>query len=362
MQELKTGEIIRELRKSKNITQEKLAEILGITSAAVSKWESGITYPDLQTFPILARYFHVSIDFLMGFSSTISQSERERICCDVTDLIKAGSYDNALSLWDYYIRQYINDLKLKYDLANLLSVNLSVMAKDQKALHQLIHKLIRVYEQCLESDELEVKQGAYFQIGNLYIALQDYDLAYKALSQIPTQKVNPRLLLNMISVNKGDFLTAKTNIQTDILKAINEILMGLSYLIMVHQFAQNWSEVICLFKLQLDLLKTFELTPFLGIGSVLQLASVLCERGKIDDAAHELDSFLNDVTEDEHYKSISDIPLFADTVSSETDPMSSGISSTCTMLFAGISAKLIEAGQVETVQRFGEYLGIKEKG
>lgn len=48
MQELKTGEIIRELRKSKNITQEKLAEILGITSAAVSKWESGITYPDLQ--------------------------------------------------------------------------------------------------------------------------------------------------------------------------------------------------------------------------------------------------------------------------------------------------------------------------
>ncbi|MGN0353330.1 MAG: helix-turn-helix domain-containing protein [Roseburia sp.] len=359
MQQLKTGEIIRELRKSKNITQEKLAEILGISSAAVSKWESGSTYPDIQTLPILARYFHVSIDFLMGFSNTISQEEREQICQEVTDLIKVSSYDKALALWDYYVRQYINDLKLKYDLANLLSTNLLVMVKDPKLLNELLHKLIRVYEQCLESDDLEIKQGAYFQIGNLYIALQDYDSAYKALSQIPTQKVNPRLLLNMISVSKGDYLTAKTNIQTDILKAINEILMELSHLVTVNQSAQNWDEVVRLFRLQLDLLKVFELTPFIGIGTVLQLANALCNMGKINDAANELDHFLNNVTENKDYGKISDIPLFADTDASKTDVVPCGISAACMMLFTDISAKLIDAGQTGTVQRFREYFGIE---
>lgn len=59
------GKNISELRKAKGITQEMLAEVVGVTSQAVSKWESGGT-PDVELLPLLADYFSVSIDKLFN--------------------------------------------------------------------------------------------------------------------------------------------------------------------------------------------------------------------------------------------------------------------------------------------------------
>jgi len=59
---LKIGENIKRLRLSQNITQEKLASYLNVSCAAVSKWESGDTYPDITLLFPLAYFFKVSID------------------------------------------------------------------------------------------------------------------------------------------------------------------------------------------------------------------------------------------------------------------------------------------------------------
>lgn len=60
------GDKILEIRKKKNITQEELAAELGVTAAAVSKWENGYTFPDLFMLCALADYFHVTTDELLG--------------------------------------------------------------------------------------------------------------------------------------------------------------------------------------------------------------------------------------------------------------------------------------------------------
>ena len=62
MERLPVGKIIQGLRKAKGITQEELAEVLGVSSAAISKWEHGQMYPDITLFPVIARYFNISID------------------------------------------------------------------------------------------------------------------------------------------------------------------------------------------------------------------------------------------------------------------------------------------------------------
>ena len=59
---VKLGEKIRELRKQRGITQEKLAERLGVTFQAVSKWENGATMPDVLLIPAIASFFGVSTD------------------------------------------------------------------------------------------------------------------------------------------------------------------------------------------------------------------------------------------------------------------------------------------------------------
>lgn len=63
------GEQILFLRKNRGITQEQLAQKLGITNQAVSKWESGQCMPDIQLLPEIAEYFKVSVDELMGRTS-----------------------------------------------------------------------------------------------------------------------------------------------------------------------------------------------------------------------------------------------------------------------------------------------------
>ncbi len=60
------GKNIQELRKQENITQEELAAQLGVTAAAVSKWENNYTLPDIMMLCALADYFEVTTDELLG--------------------------------------------------------------------------------------------------------------------------------------------------------------------------------------------------------------------------------------------------------------------------------------------------------
>lgn len=61
MKEINLGRVLIENRRKRGITQEELAEYIGVSKAAVSKWEIGMTYPDISLLPRLASYFNISI-------------------------------------------------------------------------------------------------------------------------------------------------------------------------------------------------------------------------------------------------------------------------------------------------------------
>lgn len=65
--QLNLGTKIRELRRRDGRTQEALAETLGVTAQAVSRWESGGSYPDVEMIPSIANYFGITIDELFGY-------------------------------------------------------------------------------------------------------------------------------------------------------------------------------------------------------------------------------------------------------------------------------------------------------
>ncbi len=73
------GENVKALRVKKGITQEQLADVLGVTCAAVSKWERGETYPDITLIFPLAYYFGVSVDELMGYNRDKVEEDVKRI-------------------------------------------------------------------------------------------------------------------------------------------------------------------------------------------------------------------------------------------------------------------------------------------
>lgn len=91
---MKIGEKIKELRKAKNISQEVLAGALGVTFQAVSKWETGMTTPDVSLIPPLASFFGVSIDELFDYHVWENEKAVDEICsraykCRYIDPIEA---------------------------------------------------------------------------------------------------------------------------------------------------------------------------------------------------------------------------------------------------------------------------------
>lgn len=82
------NEKLHELRKSKGMTQEELADALYVSRTAVSKWESGRGYPNIESLKEISKYFSVSIDELLSGDKLISIAEKEnksniRSMCDI---------------------------------------------------------------------------------------------------------------------------------------------------------------------------------------------------------------------------------------------------------------------------------------
>ena len=80
------GEKIKALRKQKNISQEVLAQALGVSFQAVSKWETGAALPDVALIPAIAGFFEVSTDELFDFNLLEQERKVMDICSAAADI------------------------------------------------------------------------------------------------------------------------------------------------------------------------------------------------------------------------------------------------------------------------------------
>ena len=78
MNENKFSQVIKKLRKEKGLTQQELANIVGITATGVSYWESGNAVPNTETLNKLANYFGVTVNFLLGVKDKIEMEDNSR--------------------------------------------------------------------------------------------------------------------------------------------------------------------------------------------------------------------------------------------------------------------------------------------
>ena len=90
------NEKLQELRKSRSLTQEELAEVLFVSRTAISKWESGRGYPSISSLKEISRFFSVTIDELICSDEMISVAENEKkeftdkyvsLICDALDIL-----------------------------------------------------------------------------------------------------------------------------------------------------------------------------------------------------------------------------------------------------------------------------------
>jgi len=107
------GEIIRDLRCSRNLTQEQLAENLNITAQAISKWENNIGMPDISQVVPIAHFFGVSTDVLFGIDADKCIDEVQSL---IDIAVSQDSYAAEYNLLKEALRKYPGDVRLLLEL------------------------------------------------------------------------------------------------------------------------------------------------------------------------------------------------------------------------------------------------------
>ena len=116
------SENLRKYRIIKNLTQEDVAEYLGITAQSVSKWERGESYPDITFLPALANIFETSIDLLIGMDTIRAEETRLNIHNKAVAYQRHGDYDAAEKTYRDALLIYPNKPGMLLGLASTLAL------------------------------------------------------------------------------------------------------------------------------------------------------------------------------------------------------------------------------------------------
>ena len=182
--ELNIGMNIKRLRLAKGLTQEQLAELLTISTAAVSKWEAKNTYPDITMLFPLAEIFGVTVDELLGYDEAKAKADVDKILAEYQRLYVEGRFAEGKELIVNARKKYPHDYRImnKYmwDVAGGSAGNDSkTLLKNKDELTQLCDCIL---EGCTQDD---LRAEAINMKANLLHAAGDTEAALEILSKLP---------------------------------------------------------------------------------------------------------------------------------------------------------------------------------
>ena len=185
---MKIGTIIREKRKELSLTQEQLADLLGVSAPAVHKWEKGTTYPDITTLPALARVLHTDPNTLLSFQEDLTAEEIARFTNDLDRLIREEGYEAAFQRGMEKIHQYPNCEALIYPVIFYLD--------GARFLHGVPNpddytdRLMPFYETMSHSQTPEIRDAALTMCIAYHRNRKDFARAEELINTIPSTRID----------------------------------------------------------------------------------------------------------------------------------------------------------------------------
>lgn len=120
---LNIGNTIKYLRKEKDITQDELADILGVSYKSVSRWETGTCYPDMELLPVISDFFGVTIDKLLGVDENIEREKVAQYLSRFQEAISQGKVYDCIAIAREGVAEYPNNFALLNKLMYALFVS-----------------------------------------------------------------------------------------------------------------------------------------------------------------------------------------------------------------------------------------------
>ena len=168
---IRLGEKIRTLRKSKNISQEVLANYLGVSFQAVSKWEKGETLPDVTLIPAIACFFEVSTDELFDFNRLETEEKVLKLCGEIAQWCYERP-EEAKTAYRDLLKQFPgNDIIM----ANLLYA-LQILEKHEETVSMCKTVMASTKYDDIRFDAARIMAETYKEMGEYVLCKQAIDL------------------------------------------------------------------------------------------------------------------------------------------------------------------------------------------
>ncbi len=182
--QIKLSENIKRIRKERKMTQEQLAETMGVSVSAVYKWESGQSVPDIHFIFALAELFNTSTDVLLGYEW--KNNSAAQMLARIDGLTKEKAYDEAALEAEKALKNYPNHFAVVYRSA-LAYLEWGEDSHQHKIIRRTIELLERSCELIDQNDDDTISEVSIrIKIANAYLLLQD---AGRALQILKTYNV-----------------------------------------------------------------------------------------------------------------------------------------------------------------------------
>ena len=178
---------LKTLRKGKDLTQEEIAEMLGVSAQSVSKWERGETLPDITLLPALANLYKVSVDVLIGMDKINDDQTKNNLHATAYNLTRDGDYKAVISLYNDALKMYPNDAAFMSGLALVLALDSDP---------ENVNRAITLCERALmENPSEKVRHSVRASLSFIYMKAGEKDKAIEAAKNLPHMRESREIIV-----------------------------------------------------------------------------------------------------------------------------------------------------------------------
>ena len=213
---MQIGEVIRKYRKNKNMTQEEMANRLGVTAPAVNKWENGNSMPDIMLLSPIARLLDVTPDVLLSFHEELTKEEINSLVNEANARLKTEPYEEVFLWAKKMMEEYPNCEWLTWQMAVVLDAwRLVNKIPDTEKYDDYLYGC---YTRVLSGEDEQLRRKAADSLFGFHTRKEQWEKAEKYLAYFSTDDPERK--------RKQAYIYSKTERIHEAYKAYEEILFS----------------------------------------------------------------------------------------------------------------------------------------
>jgi len=229
MAKLNLSAVLSAKRREKGVTQEELARHVGVSKASVSKWEKGVSFPDITHLPILAAYFGITIDELVNYSPMLSDEEIAKIYTELAGSFAAEPFEEVFAKCESLAKKYYPCHKFLFYIIALYLNHVNMLADEERKNEVLEVAMLHCEHLRRNSRDANLLRDALHLQGLAYLMLGKPEMVFEILQDDEWEmaKHGDRYLISQAHQALGNMEKANESEQVSIFEGLFKLFHAL---------------------------------------------------------------------------------------------------------------------------------------